>query len=137
MATVRVPVVTPIFNDFYKVMMGSLLIPAALAVNSLEFSVMPFLTLKDLLLLASILVNGLPIILNAVKGVVHRQVNVDELVSIAVIACVINGNCVDGFLMIQARKVGQDSTLGKIIQLVNATEQSKTRSSKLVDQYAA
>ncbi len=133
----RVPVVTPIFNDFYKVMMGSLLIPAALAVNSLEFSVMPFLTLKDLLLLASILVNGLPIILNAVKGVVHRQVNVDELVSIAVIACVINGNCVDGFLMIQARKVGQDSTLGKIIQLVNATEQSKTRSSKLVDQYAA
>lgn len=232
-------------NDFYKVMMGSLLIPAALAVQSLEFRVISFLTLKDLLLLASILVNGFPIIINAVKGVIHRQVNVDELVSIALIACVINGNflegaivsaimvlgtlveeavsdsarhaiqklmeitpetavierqgkemtvpvkeiekgdvlvvragqviavdgdviqgmaavdessitgepipgkkeekdkvfagtiCVDGFLRIQAQKVGQDSTLGKIIQLVNAAEQSKTRSSKLVDQYAA
>lgn len=232
-------------HDFYKVMMGSSLIPAALVAQSMEFRLLSFLTLKDLLLLASILINGFPIILNALKGVVNRQVNVDELVSVAVIACVINGNfleaaivsaimvfgtlieeavsdsaryaiqklmeitpetavierqgkevtvqvkdikkgdvlvvragqviavdgeaieglaavdessitgepipvkkehqdrvfagtvSVDGFLRIQAQKVGQDSTMGKIIQMVNTAEQSKTRSSKIVDQYAA
>ncbi|MBA3009655.1 MAG: cadmium-translocating P-type ATPase [Proteobacteria bacterium] len=228
-------------DDFYRVMAGSALIPIALLLRSVAFS---YFSLMDVLLLISILINGVPIIFNAVKGVVDRQVNVDELVSIAVIACVINGNyleaaivsgimvfgalieeavsdsarqaiqklieitpktalleregkeisvlavdiekgdvlpiragqviavdgsiltgtivvdessmtgepipvsrqekqmvyagtvCVDGFARICALKVGADATMGKIIRLVEAAEKSKTRSSKIVDQYA-
>ncbi len=230
-------------DDFYKVMIGSALIPIALVFGA-NISFLPGLTLVDCLLLVSILINGVPIIINAVKGVVGRQVNVDELVSIAVIACVINGNyleaaivsgimvfgalieeavsdsarqaiqklieitpetaliekggeeikilaadikegdvlpvragqviavdgqildgimvvdessitgesipvtkqpqnmvfagttCVDGFARVCAVKVGEDATIGKIIRLVTAAQDSKTRSSKIVDQYA-
>ncbi|MBU0969639.1 MAG: cadmium-translocating P-type ATPase [Proteobacteria bacterium] len=228
-------------DDFYRVMAGSALIPIALLLKPVAVS---YFSLADILLLLSVLINGVPIVFNAVKGVADRQVNVDELVSIAVIACVINGNyleaaivsgimvfgalieeavsdsarqaiqklieitpktalieregketrvlvaditkgdvlpiragqviavdgqiltgiievdesamtgepipvsrqekqmvyggtvCVDGFARICALKVGADATMGKIIRLVEAAEKSKTRSSKIVDQYA-
>ncbi|KKK74453.1 hypothetical protein LCGC14_2883600, partial [marine sediment metagenome] len=43
------------------------------------------------LALVSLVVNGLPIIWGAVKGLVRRKTNVDELVSIAIIASVSQG----------------------------------------------
>lgn len=187
----------------------------------------------------------MPIIIDAVKGLIHKEINVDELVSIAIIACVINGNyqegavvsaimvvgalieeavsdsarnsikklvavtpdtaiieqngqevevhvksiqindtvvaragdtiavdgtilarstsvdessitgesmpvfkkpgelvfagtmCSDGFIKVRADKVGNDSTIGRIVEIVQQAEQQKTRSGKIVDSYAA
>ena len=236
-----------IFNseDFLKVALGAGLIPAALVVGPMSVAVIPGIFLTDLLLAASIMVNGLPIVMEAVRGVLKKQVNVDELVSVAVVACVVTGNfleaavvsaimkagtmveeavsdsarhairklveltpdtavllrqgreqtvpvsalrpgdrlvirqgqvipvdgevaagaaavnqaaitgepipvgrgkgdlvnggtvCVDGFLEIRATRVGEDTTMGKIIGMVTAAEQSKTRSTRIVDRYAA
>lgn len=232
-------------EDFFRVMAGAALIPAALAVKPMNIHVLSFISLPDIFLLVSILVNGLPIVIEALKGMTKRQVNVDELVSIAVIACVLNGNfleaavvsgimvfgalveeavsdsarhairklmeitpktalvekegrevllkvseiqqgdilpiregqvisvdgevvdgvaavqeasitgepipvrkevqdrvyagttCVEGFVRIKTLKVGEDATIGKIIQMVRAAELSKVSSTKIVDQYAA
>ncbi|MFW5735420.1 MAG: heavy metal translocating P-type ATPase, partial [Oceanidesulfovibrio sp.] len=201
-------------------------------------------SLGELLLLASIAINGLPIVLEAGKGVMAREINVDELVSIAIIACIINGYysegaivsaimvfgalveeavsdsarnsiralvevtpetavmevngaektvavkevqqgdilviragdtipvdgsvieggtsvneasitgesipivkklhdevfagtiCVDGYIKIRAERVGEDSAIGRIIQMVQAAEQQKTESGIIVDKYA-
>ena len=43
----------------------------------------------------------------------------------------------DGFIRIEALRVGRDSTMGKIISMVMAAEQSKVESSRIVDRYAA
>lgn len=43
------------------------------------------------LALAGLVLSGLPIIWGALKGLVQRKVNVDELVSLAIIACLIEG----------------------------------------------
>jgi len=43
------------------------------------------------LALASLALHGLPIIWNAAKGLLERRTNVDELVSLAIIACLIQG----------------------------------------------
>ena len=40
----------------------------------------------------SVFINGFPIIKEALKGVLKRRVNVDELVSIAIAACLANGS---------------------------------------------
>lgn len=236
-----------IFNseDFLKVALGAGLIPVSLVAAPMSVAVVQGISLTDMLLTASILVNGLPIVMEAVRGVLRKQVNVDELVSIAVVACVLTGNfleaavvsaimrvgamveeavsnsarhaiqklveltpdtavvlrqgreetvpvssvrsgdlltirqgqvipvdgevengvaavnqaaitgesipvdrykgdmvqggtvCVDGFLEIRATRVGSDTTMGKIIEMVTAAEQSKTRSTRIVDRYAA
>ncbi|MDX9964659.1 HAD-IC family P-type ATPase [Desulfobacter postgatei] len=205
---------------------------------------LPAISAMNIILIISILINGVPIIIEAVKGIAQRQVNVDELVSIAIIACIANGNFLeaavvsaimvagalmeeavsdsalhaieelvkmtpdtaflekngeelkvkvsqiiqgdilvvkaggiipvdgivtdgacavdesavtgesvpkpkargdkvwagtlntDGFLRIRAQRVGKDSTMGKIISMITAAEQSKIRSAKIVDQYA-
>ncbi len=231
-------------QDFFKVLGGALLIPMAWFFAGRAISFHPAMTYGDLILLASIAVNGAPIIIEAGKGVLAREINVDELVSIAIIACILNGNylegamvsaimvfgalveeavsesarnsiralvevtpetamverageelrmdvkdvrtgdilvlragdtipvdgtvveggtsvneasitgesipvlkklydaayagtlCVDGFIKLRADRVGGDSTIGRIIQLVQAAEQQKTESAKIVDQYA-
>ncbi|WP_028581211.1 heavy metal translocating P-type ATPase [Desulfogranum japonicum] len=232
-------------EDFIKVSLGALLIPISFLLPKEQ--IVPFfnLGLLDMVLLVSIGINGLPIIFDAVKGIIHREINVDELVSIAVIACVLNGNylegavvsaimvlgalieeavsdsarnsikqlievtpgtaileqngieievdiqdvnindvvilkagdtiavdgtviegatavdessitgeslpvykkagekvfagttCTDGFIKIRADRVGKDSTIGRIIEIVEKAEQQKTRSGKIVDAYAA
>lgn len=232
-------------EDFIKVSFGAFLIPLAFILPKL--SVVPAfnLGLLDMALLLSIAVNGLPIIIEAGKGLLKREINVDELVSIAIIACVLNGNylegavvsaimvfgalieeavsdgarnsirrlveitpattvierdgkeieidikkvavgdivvlkagdtiaidgtviegstavdessitgesmpvqktpgeqvfagtlCTDGFIRIRADRVGRDSTLGRIIQLIEGAEQQKTKSGKIIDTYAA
>ncbi len=43
------------------------------------------------LALAALMLSGLPIISGALKGLYQRKVNVDELVSLAIIACLIEG----------------------------------------------
>ncbi len=232
-------------EDFLKLLGGAAFIPVALLVSDIPFFNLPALSWGSVLLLASIAINGLPIILEAGKGLLAREINVDELVSIAIIACLFNGNylegsivsaimvfgalveeavsdsarnsiralveltpttatvevngketvvdvsvitpgdvlviragdtipvdgtviagetsvneasitgesipvakaadsavyagtgCVDGFIKVRAERVGKDSTIGRIIQLVEAAEQQKTESGKIVDTYAA
>ena len=41
--------------------------------------------------LASVVINGLPIVWGAVKGLMERKVNVDELVSLAIVASLLQG----------------------------------------------
>ncbi len=231
-------------KDFIKVAFGTLLIPTSFLFP--QKNVIPHLNLGffDILLLLSIAVNGLPIIIAAVQGILKKKINVDELVSIAIIACVINKNylegavvstimvigalieeavsetarhairklievtpdtaiiekngkeveievkavetgdilifragntiavdgtviegmgavdessitgesllvdkqvgdeifagtlCKDGFVKIRADRVGKDSTIGRIIEIVKQAEQQKTHSGKIVDTYA-
>jgi len=48
-------------------------------------------TFGDALALISVTINGSPIIWGAVKGLIKKEVNVDELVSLAIIASLIQG----------------------------------------------
>ena len=43
------------------------------------------------LALASVSINGLSIIIGGIKGLVQGKLNVDELVSLAIIACLVRG----------------------------------------------
>ena len=232
-------------EDFVKVSLGALIIPLSFLLPKTQMISSLPLGLLDIALLASIAINGLPIIAEAVKGILNKEINVDELVGIAIVACVINGNylegavisvimvlgalveeavsdnarnairklvevtpdtatiekdgkalevdvkeveigdivilkagetiavdgtvidgatavdessitgesipvqkkvgeqvfagtlCTDGFIKIHADRVGKDSTIGRIIQMVEKAEQQKTRSGKIVDTYAA
>jgi Cd2+/Zn2+-exporting ATPase len=79
-------------RDFFWVAVGGMLIPAALALTRTgDWPLLP-LSPSDLVLMASIAVNGVPIIMGAFRGMMKRQINVDELVSIAILACLFNGN---------------------------------------------
>ncbi len=230
-------------EDFVKIAMGGLLIPVALGVSKFSGSAVPFIFSG--LLLLSVAINGIPIVMEAVQGLLKKKINVDELVSIAIVACLINGNFLeaatvsfimvfgamieeavsdsarksiqglmdvtpdtatvfengkeikkpvsglvvgdlvlvrpgdtvpvdgsilegqtavdessltgesmpvykhqgdgvcagtlnlDGFIKLSATKIGPDSTIGKVIDLVNAAERSKVKSARIVDQYAA
>lgn len=232
-------------SDFIRVFLGALLIPLSFLLPQIQVVPMLKLGLRDVVLLISIGINGVPIIMEAAKGLVNREINVDELVSIAVIACVINGNylegavvsaimvagalieeavsdtarnsikklievtpntatieqdgkellvdvqditvnsvlvlkagdtiavdgtviegttavdessitgesipvsknkgdqvfagtiCTDGYIKVRADRVGNDSTIGRIIAIVEQAEQQKTKSGKIVDTYAA
>lgn len=48
-------------------------------------------TIVMVLALASVTINGSPIIWGGIKGLVQRRLNVDELVSLAIIACLVRG----------------------------------------------
>ena len=232
-------------EDFIKTAIGGALIPLAFLVKSIRIQSLPFISVMDMVLILSVILNGAPIIIEAVKGIAEKQLNVDELVSLAIIACLINGNFLeaaivsaimvtgalieeavsdsarhaiegliqttpdtailekegeeqevkvsqivkgdiivvkpggiipvdgvvmeglsavdesavtgepvprqkkmgdevwagtsstDGFMRVKAEKVGDDSTMGKIIAMVTAAEQSKIKSTKIVDGYAA
>lgn len=232
-------------EDFIKTAIGAALIPVAFMVNPIQFQGVPFVSSMDMILLLSVIINGVPIIIEAGKGIVKKQMNVDELVAIAIIACLMNGNFLeaaivsaimvtgalieeavsdsarnaiesliqitpdtairenngkeeevkvsrivkgdilvvkpggiipvdgavvegitsvdesavtgesipiqknvgddvwagtvntDGFVRIRAEKLGDDSTMGKIISMVTAAEHSKIESAKIVDRYAA
>ncbi len=45
--------------------------------------------------------------------------------------------CVDGFIKAKTVRVGEDSTIGKIIHMVREAETSKTKSASIVDRYAS
>ena len=230
-------------SDFIKIASGGLLIPIALGISNISNNTMPIVF--SALLLVSVAINGIPIVKEAVQGILKRKINVDELVSIAIIACLINGNFLeaatvsfimvfgamieeavsdsarksiqglievtpdtatifengieiekpvsqvavgdhilirpgdvipvdgaiiegktavdessltgesipvdksagddvcagtanlDGFIKISAQKIGEDSTIGKVINLVKSAEQTKVESARIVDKYAA
>lgn len=232
-------------EDFMKTAVGGALIPIAFLLKSIQIKSIPYISVMDMFLILSVIINGAPIIVEAVKGIAEKQMNVDELVSIAIIACLINGNFLeaaivsaimvtgalieeavsdsarnaiedliqttpdtatlekngreqevkvsqiikgdiivvkpggiipvdgavlegisavdesavtgepipkqkkvgddvwagtvntDGFMRVRAEKVGDDSTMGKIISMVTSAEQSKIESAKIVDRYAA
>ncbi|WP_028575650.1 heavy metal translocating P-type ATPase [Desulfonatronovibrio hydrogenovorans] len=67
-----------------------------------------------LLVLASVGVNGFPIIIGAVKGLLKRQVNVDELVSLAIVACLVQGE------YLTAAVVAFIMTLGALVEEVTS-----------------
>lgn len=83
--------------------------------------------------LLSVSINGLPIIWGAMKGVVERRVNVDELVSLAIIASVIQGEfltaAVVSFVMVMGSLIEQatsDSARKAIQSLINLSPQTAT-----------
>ncbi len=229
-------------SDFLKIAFGGMLIPITLGLSKLSGNNIS-LIISGLLLL-SVVINGLPIIIEAFQGIIKRKINVDELVSIAIIACLFNGNFleaatvsfimvfgamieeavsdsarksiqglievtpdvaitekngkeverkiselsiddivlvrpgdtipvdgkiiegmtsvdessltgesipinkekgtevnagtinIEGFIKICTQKIGQDSTIGKVIELVKSAEQSKTEGARIVDKYA-
>jgi len=231
-------------KDFIRTAAGACLIPVAYLARGLYLPGRPSVSAMNLILIISVLINGVPIIVQAARGIAQRQVNVDELVSIAILACILTGNfleaavvsaimvagalveeavsdsarhaieelvkmtpdtaCLekngkeqnvkvsrivrgdilivkagsvipvdgrvmegacavdesavtgesvpksktrgdgvwagtlntDGFIRVRAERVGRDATMGKIVSMVTAAEQSKVRSAKIVDRYA-
>ncbi|WP_285906147.1 heavy metal translocating P-type ATPase [Pseudodesulfovibrio pelocollis] len=232
-------------GDFLKLLGGAALIPTAFVFEDVTIPFLPALSWGSALLIVSIVINGLPIILEAGRGILARKINVDELVSMAIIACLVTGNylegavvsvimvfgtlieeavsdsarnsiralmevtpetamlevdgrevvtrvrdmkrgdvlviragdtipvdgtviqgktsvneasitgesipvakvlgdavfagtaCIDGFIRVRADRVGEDSTIGRIIQMVEAAEGQKTESARIVDRYAS
>ena len=91
-------------TDFYRIMAGGLLIPIGYLISCIDLTqrlvaLPPGIAIFVIFLCLSVALNGLPIILGALKGVVRRKVNVDELVSIAIIACLLNGNFLEAALI--------------------------------------
>ncbi|MGE4519320.1 MAG: hypothetical protein AB7E04_07435, partial [Desulfobacteraceae bacterium] len=81
-------------KDFARIITGGFLIPAGIYFASMEsvFLFFGVLSAGEVLILASAALNGLPVVHGAAKGLLNRQVNVDELVSLALAACVITGH---------------------------------------------
>ncbi|MBI5569414.1 MAG: cation-translocating P-type ATPase [Desulfomonile tiedjei] len=75
-------------KDIYRVGLGGLL---GLAGYLWDLKHEGQTTLGLALMLASLAVNGLPIVWGAMRGLVQRRVNVDELVSLALIASILLG----------------------------------------------
>jgi Zn2+/Cd2+-exporting ATPase len=76
--------------------------------------------LSQWLILAALAINGLPIIVGAVRGLLERRVNVDELLALAIIACLINGE------LLTAAVVSTIMVLGALIE--EATAESARKS---------
>ena len=71
------------------------------------------------LALISVAINGLPIIWSAAKGLINREVNVDELVSLAIIASLIQGE------FLTAAVVSFVMTFGGLIEQVTSESARK------------
>jgi len=76
-------------KDILRVIIGGLLALAGFIINQYQAA---FSVIGDVLIIVSVGINGLPIIWEAVIGLVKKQINVDELVSIAIVACLISGD---------------------------------------------
>lgn len=75
--------------------------------------------LGDALAIISVAVNGTPIVWGAVKGLINREVNVDELVSLAIIASLIQGE------YLTAAVVSFVMTFGGLIEQVTSESARK------------
>ena len=71
------------------------------------------------LVLISVVINGFPIIKGAIKGLIERKVNVDELVSLAIIASMIQGE------FLTAAVVSFVMTFGGLIEQVTSESARK------------
>lgn len=72
------------------------------------------------LILASVAINGLPVIVGAVKGLLEKRVNVDELLSLAIIACLFSGE------FLTAAVVSCIMVLGALIEEASAESARKS-----------
>ncbi|BBO76323.1 ATPase P [Desulfosarcina widdelii] len=124
-------------TDFYRIIAAGSLIPTGFLLSrvdfNIDFSIGPGLDLSltgplvfNLLLILSITINGFPIILDALKGLIRHKVNVDELVTIAIVACLLNGNFLEAavisFIMVLGSFIEEavsDRARGAIETLVN------------------
>ena len=75
-------------SDLLRVLAGGLL---ALAGFTWEKAAGSPSAVGPLLILLSVAVNGVPIIWGAARGLIQKKVNVDELVSLAIIASLVAG----------------------------------------------
>ena len=75
-------------GDFLKVGFAGLLAMAGFLAGKYGNG---YSVVSQCLILASVAINGLPIIVEAVKGLIEKRVNVDELLAIAIIACLAGG----------------------------------------------
>ncbi|MBD3177049.1 MAG: cadmium-translocating P-type ATPase [Armatimonadia bacterium] len=74
-------------REFYRIGAAGLLAVGSYAAS--RAGAPPWIA--DGLAIVSVVINGIPIIWGAVAGLMERKVNVDELVSLAIIACLIKG----------------------------------------------
>ncbi|MCG8573137.1 MAG: cadmium-translocating P-type ATPase [Spirochaetes bacterium] len=87
-----------------------------------------YLWVSNLLLIIALFLTGVPVILEAIKGLLAKKINVDELVSIAVIACVATGNFLEGAIVSTIMATGamveeavSDSARNAIKKLIEIT----------------
>lgn len=104
-------------SDFFKVGFGALLALVGFLVGKIAPEQ---LIVSQGLILASVAINGLPVIVGAVKGLLEKRVNVDELLALAIIACLLNGE------FLTAAVVSCIMVLGALIE--EATAESARKS---------
>jgi Cd2+/Zn2+-exporting ATPase len=75
-------------RDFYRIALAGLL---TLTSYLWDFGSEVQSSVGIALALGALVLSGLPILWGAIRGLYHRQVNVDELVSLAILACLIEG----------------------------------------------
>lgn len=85
------------------------------------------------LAMTSVVINGLPIIWGGIKGLMQRKVNVDELVSLAIIACLVRGEFLEAafvsFVMMMGaliEEVASNSARKSIQSLIGIVPQTAT-----------
>jgi Cd2+/Zn2+-exporting ATPase len=86
-------------KEVLKCLCGVLLIPVADLLDAVPLSPAPSFSLGDALFLASLALNGLPIVVAAGKGLLAGEINVDELVGIALVACLMTGSYAEGAIV--------------------------------------
>jgi Zn2+/Cd2+-exporting ATPase len=105
-------------KDFIKVGFGAFLALAGFVVG--KFPSPELALVSQTLILVSVAINGLPVIVGAVKGILEKKVNVDELLSLAIIACLLSGE------YLTAAVVSSIMVLGALIE--EATAESARKS---------
>jgi len=103
-------------RDFYIASLAGLLALASFLVDY-GHQVPSYLGMS--LAIFSVMINGLPIIWGAIKGLINRKVNVDELVSLAIIASMIKGE------FLTAAVVSFVMTFGALIEKVTSESARK------------
>jgi Cd2+/Zn2+-exporting ATPase len=103
-------------RDFYFTF-----IAAGLALLSyiIDYGQQSFSLIGNALALTSVAINGAPIIWGAVKGLIERKINVDELVSLAIVASLLQGE------FITAAVVSFVMTFGGLIEQVTSDSARK------------
>ncbi|MDL2329716.1 cation-translocating P-type ATPase [Desulfosarcina sp. OttesenSCG-928-A07] len=104
-------------RDFLKVCAGATLALVGFLISKWKPEMMMF---SQVLILLSVAINGFPVIIGAVQGLLEKRVNVDELLSIAIIACLIGGE------FLTAAVVSCIMVMGALIE--EATAESARRS---------
>jgi Zn2+/Cd2+-exporting ATPase len=121
-------------KDIMRVVLGGLL---ALAGYFMEYGSGMVLMLGKVFILASVAINGFPIIRGAIAGLMEKKINVDELVSLAILASIMMGEflsaAVISFVMVVGSLIEEATaaTARKQIQsLVEMTPKEATVVSK-------